>query len=137
MTPDQIGYVEAHGTGTAVGDPIEVTALGEAYGRAGSRCQPLLIGSVKAAIGHLEAAAGVAGVIKAALAVHHRTIPPQAGLDTLNPAIPFGDLNVEVATAVTEFPGASGPAVAAVNGFGYGGTNAHVILAEPAARAHS
>ena len=130
LSPDQVGYVEAHGTGTAVGDPIEVTALGEAYGRAGSRSRPLLIGSVKAAIGHLEAAAGVAGVIKAALAVHHSTIPPQARLDTLNPAIPFGDLNIEVATAVTAFPGAPGQAVAAVNGFGYGGTNAHVILTQ-------
>ena len=131
LTPHQIGYVEAHGTGTAVGDPIEVTALGEAYGRDESRTQPLLIGSVKASIGHLEAASGVAGVIKAALAVHHRTIPPQVGLDTLNPAIPFSELNVEVVTDTTPFPAHSGPAIAAVNGFGYGGTNAHVILAEP------
>jgi acyl transferase domain-containing protein len=86
---------------------------------------------VKASIGHLEAAAGVAGVIRAALAVHHRTIPPQVGLDTLNPAIPFSELNVEVVTDTTPFPAYSGRAIAAVNGFGYGGTNAHVILAEP------
>jgi acyl transferase domain-containing protein/NADPH:quinone reductase-like Zn-dependent oxidoreductase/acyl carrier protein len=131
LTPDQIGYVEAHGTGTAVGDPIEVTAMGEAYSRDELRTQPLLIGSVKSSIGHLEAASGVAGVIKAALAVHHRTIPPQVGPDTLNPAIPFGDLNVEVVTETTPFPAHSGAAIAAVNSFGYGGTNAHVILAEP------
>ena len=130
LTPDQIGYVEAHGTGTAVGDPIEVTALGEAYGRDELRTRPLLIGSVKASIGHLEAASGVAGVIKAALAVHHRTIPPQVRLDTPNPAIPFSDLNVEVVTDTTPFPEYSGRAIAAVNGFGYGGTNAHVILAQ-------
>jgi acyl transferase domain-containing protein len=104
IAPDSVQYVEAHGTGTAVGDPIEVKALGEAYGRDELRTQPLLIGSVKASIGHLEAASGVAGVIKAALAVHHRTIPPQVGLDTLNPAIPFSELNVEVVTDTTPFP---------------------------------
>ena len=130
LTPDQIGYVEAHGTGTAVGDPIEVTALGEAYGQDELRTRPLLIGSVKASIGHLEAASGVAGIIKAALAVHHRTIPPQVRLDTPNPAIPFSDLNIEVVTDTTPFPAYSGRAIAAVNGFGYGGTNAHVILAQ-------
>lgn len=131
LAPHEIGYVEAHGTGTPVGDPIEVAALGEAYGLAESRTSPLLVGSVKSSIGHLEAAAGVAGVIKAALAIKHRTVPPQAWLDTLNPAIPFRDLNIEVVTRTTAFPTPSGRAIAAVNGFGYGGTNGHVILAQP------
>src|SRR4029079_16935284 len=79
LTPDQIGYLEAHGTGTAAGDAIELAALGEAYGRAESRSHPLLVGSVKAAIGRLEAAAGVAGVMKAPLALHHRTIHRNPG----------------------------------------------------------
>jgi acyl transferase domain-containing protein/NADPH:quinone reductase-like Zn-dependent oxidoreductase/acyl carrier protein len=130
LAQHEIGYVEAHGTGTPVGDPIEVTALGEAYGLAERRTSPLLVGSVKPSIGHLEAAAGVAGVIKAALAIRHRTIPPQAWLESLNPAIPFGDLNIEVVTQTTAFPTPSGRAIAAVNGFGYGGTNGHVILAQ-------
>ena len=130
LTPDQIGYLEAHCTGTAVGDAIELAALGEAYGRAESRSHALLVGSVKAAIGHLEAAAGVAGVMKAALALHHRTIPPQPRLDILNPAIPFAELNVEVVTTTTAFPTSAGPAIAAVNGFGHSGTNAHVILTQ-------
>jgi acyl transferase domain-containing protein/NAD(P)-dependent dehydrogenase (short-subunit alcohol dehydrogenase family)/acyl carrier protein len=130
LAPHEIGYVEAHGTGTPVGDPIEVTALGEVYGLAGLRTSPLLVGSVKPSIGHLEAAAGVAGVIKAALSIRHRTIPPQAWLETLNPAIPFSDLNIEVVTQTTAFPTPSGRAIAAVNGFGYGGTNGHLILAE-------
>lgn len=130
ITADRIGYVEAHGTGTPVGDPIEIRALAESYALDERRTGPLLIGSVKAAIGHLEAAAGVAGVIRAALAVHHRTIPPQARLDTLNPDIPFKDLNVEIVTQATPFPAEPGCAVAAVNGFGYGGTNGHVLLTE-------
>lgn len=130
LAPYEIGYVEAHGTGTPVGDPIEVTALGEAYGLAELRTSPLLVGSVKPSIGHLEAAAGVAGVIKAALAIRHRIIPPQAWLENLNPAIPFSDLNIEVVTETTAFPTPSGRAIAAVNGFGYGGTNGHVILAQ-------
>ena len=130
LNPHEIGYVEAHGTGTALGDPIEVVALGEAYGLAELRTGPLLVGSVKASIGHLEAAAGIASVIKTALALHHRTIPPQSRLDTLNPAIPFDELNIEVVTSTTPFGSAPGRAVAAVNGFGYGGTNGHVILTE-------
>jgi acyl transferase domain-containing protein/NADPH:quinone reductase-like Zn-dependent oxidoreductase/NADP-dependent 3-hydroxy acid dehydrogenase YdfG/acyl carrier protein len=130
FAPADIGYVEAHGTGTAVGDPIEVAALGQAYGRSANRSRPLVVGSVKAAIGHLEAAAGVAGLIKAALTVYHRTIPPQAWLDKLNPAIPFDDLNIRIATRTEPFPDGYEQAVVAINGFGYGGTNAHVILAE-------
>jgi len=142
IDPSQVGYVEAHGTGTAVGDPIEMSALGAAFGVAGGRPQPLVVGSVKAAIGHLEAAAGVAGVLKAALTVYHRTIAPQAWLRTLNPAIPFGELNLRVPVEAEPFPAGYERVTAAVNGFGYGGTNAHVILEEapeasPPARRHT
>ncbi|MDQ3721627.1 MAG: SDR family NAD(P)-dependent oxidoreductase [Actinomycetota bacterium] len=129
IDPSQIGYVEAHGTGTAIGDPLEMAALGRAVGNVDGRTEPLVVGSVKAAIGHLEAAAGVAGVIKAALVVYHGTIAPQAWLQTLNPAIPFGQLNLRVPTEVEEFPDSYAQPLAAVNGFGYGGTNAHVVLA--------
>ena len=87
-----IGYVEAHGTGTAIGDPLEIQALGQTYGNVEGRHTPLVVGSVKAAIGHTEAASGVAGVIKAALTLYHRTITPQAWLRELNPAIPFAEL---------------------------------------------
>ena len=136
LDPAQIGFVEAHGTGTAVGDPLEMSALAEAFGRVAGRSQPLVVGSVKSGIGHLEAAAGVAGVMKAALTVHHRTIAPQAWLGELNPDIPFAEYNLRVPTAIEPFPGE--PVVAA-NGFGYGGSNAHVVMgaapaAEPAPR---
>jgi acyl transferase domain-containing protein/NADPH:quinone reductase-like Zn-dependent oxidoreductase/NADP-dependent 3-hydroxy acid dehydrogenase YdfG len=130
LAPSQIGYVEAHGTGTAVGDPIEIGALGQALGSVSDRGEPLVVGSAKAGIGHLEAAAGVASVMKAALTVHHRTIAPQAWLEELNPAIPFSELNVRIPIAVEPFPGGHRDAFAAVNGFGYGGSNAHVILGE-------
>lgn len=132
VDPADIGYVEAHGTGTAVGDPLEIAALGAAYGAAVGRRSELVVGSVKNSFGHTEAAAGVAGVIKAALTVHHRTIAPQAHLDRLNPNIPFEELGIRIPTDVEPFPddsagGSALPAVA-VNGFGYGGTNAHVVL---------
>lgn len=130
LEPHDITYVEAHGTGTPVGDPIELTALGAAYGRVDGRSRPLPVGSVKAAIGHLEAAAGVAGVIKAALAVHHRIAPPQSRFVAPNPAIPFADLNIEVVAEATPIGDGGGRVVAAVNAFGYGGTNAHAILVE-------
>jgi acyl transferase domain-containing protein len=128
VEPFEIGYVEAHGTGTAVGDPIEMAALGRALGAVAGRSEPLIVGSVKAGIGHLEAAAGVAGVMKAALIVHHRTIAPQAWLQTLNPDIPFAELKLRVPTEVEPFPAAYGQPLVAVNGFGYGGTNAHVVM---------
>ncbi|MEU6350701.1 SDR family NAD(P)-dependent oxidoreductase [Streptomyces sp. NPDC047072] len=128
IDPCRIGYVEAHGTGTAVGDPIEMAALGAAFGAVEGRNQPLLVGSVKAAIGHLEAAAGVASVIKSALVVHHGTVVPQAWLEKLNPAIPFEEHNLRVATETVPLPTENGEGFVAVNGFGYGGTNAHIIL---------
>lgn len=130
IAPHEIAYVEAHGTGTSVGDPLEMSALGKVYGAVDGRTEPLPVGSVKASIGHLEAAAGIASVIKSALTVHHRTIVPQAWLETLNPEIPFDDLNLRVATEVQPIPDRYEKARVAVNSFGYGGTNAHVILQE-------
>ncbi|WP_330249649.1 SDR family NAD(P)-dependent oxidoreductase [Nocardia sp. NBC_00565] len=124
IAPQEIGYVEAHGTGTPVGDPAEMTALGTVYGAVEGRTEPLPVGSVKNNIGHTEAAAGVAGVIKAALTVHHRTIAPQAWLDRLNPEIPFDELRLRVPMAVEPLV----RPVVAVNSFGYGGTNAHVLI---------
>jgi acyl transferase domain-containing protein/NADPH:quinone reductase-like Zn-dependent oxidoreductase/acyl carrier protein len=130
LRPEQIGYVEAHGTGTAVGDPLEMAALGETLGRVEGRTADLVVGSIKNSIGHLEAAAGVASVIKAALTLHHRQLAPQATLNRLNPAIPFAEYRIRVITEAETFPtGYTTPAVA-VNGFGYGGTNAHAVLVE-------
>ncbi|MCB2078136.1 MAG: SDR family NAD(P)-dependent oxidoreductase [Novosphingobium sp.] len=124
-----ISYVEAHGTGTAVGDPIEAEALGQAYGQ--RRGQPTLIGSVKTNIGHLEAGAGVAGLIKLALAMHDRKVPPNLHFDTPNPAIDFDRLGIRVVTEQTDLGTGDSDIFGAVNSFGFGGANAHAILASP------
>ncbi|MFF1920082.1 amino acid adenylation domain-containing protein [Streptomyces sp. NPDC058221] len=134
ITPGDLQYVEAHGTSTPVGDPIEANALSRALtiGRApGARCY---VGSVKANIGHTESAAGVVGLIKTALALKHRRIPPHINLDTVNPAIDQSSSPYEIPTRVTDWPEHEGPARAGVNAFGFGGTNAHVVLEEPPAR---
>ncbi|MBF6213302.1 type I polyketide synthase [Nocardia puris] len=127
---DAITYVEAHGTGTLVGDPIELRALGRVYGAASGRTASLGVGSLKATLGHTEAAAGVAGVIKSALAIHHRTIPPQGWFCEPNPDIPFAELGLHVQLDPEQLPAEAAPMTVAVNGFGYGGTNAHAILQE-------
>ena len=119
----QFAFVEAHGTGTPTGDPIEATAIGRATGDAGC-----LIGSVKTNIGHTEAAAGVAGLIKTALALKHGILPPSLHFDRPNPDIPFEELGLKVATEPVSIPG---PAFAGVNSFGFGGANAHVVLGSP------
>ena len=130
LRPEQIGYIEAHGTGTAVGDPLEMAAIGETLGRVQGRTADLVVGSIKNSIGHLEAAAGVAGVIKAALTLHHRQLAPQARLNRLNPAIPFAEHRLRVITEAEPFPADYTTAAVAVNSFGYGGTNAHAVLVE-------
>ncbi|HMJ63717.1 MAG TPA: polyketide synthase, partial [Candidatus Binatia bacterium] len=129
VSPTQIGFVEAHGTGTAVGDPIEAHALAEALCR--NRSTPLPIGSVKTNVGHLETAAGVAALVKAMLVLKHRTIPASLHFNTPNPQIDFDKLKLRVPTAVEPFPETDGECLAGVNSFGFGGANAHVILAEP------
>ena len=138
VTPAEIGYVEAHGTGTPVGDPIEANAIGSVVGEGRPADSPCLIGSVKTNIGHLEAAAGIASLIKAALMVYHRRIPAHLHLKQANPAIDFKRLGLAVPTTsrdwtVTAASGRPARRIAGVNGFGYGGANAHVLLEEPPA----
>jgi len=139
IAPHQVHYIETHGTGTAVGDPIEAQALGMVLSAGRSAAQTGVIGSVKTNIGHLEAAAGIAGLIKTTLVLKHRMIPPNLHFHTLNPSIPFDDIHLRVPTALESWPDAATPAVAGVNAFGFGGTNAHVVLREyrpePAAQA--
>jgi acyl transferase domain-containing protein len=131
VPPTAVQYVEAHGTGTAVGDPVEATALGTVFGTGRGSGEHCLVGSVKTNIGHLEAGAGIAGLIKAALALRHRAIPASLHFEQPNPAIPFGDLRLRVPTTLEPWPAATGPAMAGVNSFGFGGANAHVILEAP------
>ena len=133
VDPASIQYVEAHGTGTPVGDPIEANALGAVLSAGRPADQPCWIGSVKTNIGHLEAAAGIASLIKVSLALHHRRIPAHLHLREPNPAIDFEALRLRVPAATTAWQG-DGPRLAGINGFGYGGANAHVVL-EEAARA--
>ncbi|RFU38603.1 type I polyketide synthase, partial [Actinomadura logoneensis] len=130
----EVDYVEAHGTGTFLGDPIEARALGEVLGAGRDAGSPLLLGSVKSNLGHLEAAAGVAGLVKTVLALHHGVIPPSNHFTEPNPHIPFDDLRLAVVAEPTPWPAHGRPRRAGVSGFGFGGTNAHVILEEaPAA----
>jgi phthiocerol/phenolphthiocerol synthesis type-I polyketide synthase C len=130
IAPADIDYIEAHGTGTAVGDPIETRALGEALGQRRPKDRPLLIGSVKSNLGHLEAAAGVAGMVKALHCVQHRAVPATINVGQLNPNIRFDDWNLRVATELTPLKPA-GKLVIGVNSFGFGGANAHVVLESP------
>jgi phthiocerol/phenolphthiocerol synthesis type-I polyketide synthase B len=126
----EVDYVEAHGTGTLLGDPIEARALGTVLGRGRGVDEPLLIGSVKSNLGHLEAAAGVAGLAKAVLAVSRGEIPGNRGYRNPNPHIPFGQLRLKVVAESTPWP-SSGRRIAGVSSFGFGGTNAHLVLEEP------
>ena len=126
--PAQIDYVETHGTGTLLGDPIEARALGAVYGRGRQPDAPLLVGAAKTNLGHLEAAAGIVGLIKAALAVQRGEIPPNQHFDNPNPHIPFDELCLKVVDEVTRWPATGQPRCAGVSSFGFGGTNAHVVL---------
>ncbi len=130
IAPDQIDYIEAHGTGTAVGDPIETRALGDALGRNRSAGRPLLIGSVKSNVGHLEVASGMAGLVKALLCLEHRQIPPTINVGTPNPNIDFDAWNLRAVTDPTPLD-AGRRLVVGVNSFGFGGANAHVVVASP------
>ncbi len=134
IAPARIGYVEAHGTGTAVGDPIEAQALADALCEGRTEDNALIIGSAKTNLGHLETAAGVAGLIKTALVLKHRLIPPNLHFDTPNPNIDFAALKLRVPVASEPFPATDGLRMAGINSFGFGGANAHVILAEAPAR---
>ncbi|GAA4790214.1 SDR family NAD(P)-dependent oxidoreductase [Streptomyces ziwulingensis] len=128
VAPSTVDYVEAHGTGTLLGDPIEATALTEALAADRPESQPLLTGSVKSNIGHLEGAAGIAGLIKTVLALHHGRIPASRNHTEPNPHIDMSRLRV--VTESTPWPRHSGQARAGVSAFGFGGTNAHLVLEE-------
>lgn len=130
ISPDEISYLEAHGTGTPVGDPIETRAIGEALGHHRPEDRPLPIGSVKSNMGHLEAASGVAGLVKAVFSLKHRQVPPTIGIRELNPAIRAQEWNLDIVTRTQPLP-ASGRLVIGVNSFGFGGANAHAILCSP------
>ncbi|MBM7845190.1 type I polyketide synthase [Herpetosiphon giganteus] len=136
VDPSKIGYVEAHGTGTPVGDPIEARAIGSVVAADRAADQPCIIGSVKTNIGHLEAAAGIAGLIKASLVLKHQLIPPHLHFQHANPAIPFEALRLRIPTVLESWPASDQPRFAGVNSFGFGGTNAHVLLEEAPIKNH-
>ncbi|MFB8264864.1 beta-ketoacyl synthase N-terminal-like domain-containing protein, partial [Kitasatospora purpeofusca] len=127
---EAVQYVELHGTGTPVGDPVEAAAVSAVIGRGADGRRPLRVGSVKTNIGHLEAAAGIVGLLKAALALRHRRLPASLHFRTANPAIPLDELNLRVQTELDAWPDPEVPLVAGVSSFGIGGTNCHVVLTE-------
>jgi len=130
VSPSAISYVEAHGTGTALGDPIELNALREVLCEARRPDDRLCIGSVKTNIGHLEAAAGIAGLIKVVLALNHAEIPPHLHLKHLNPYIDLNGASIHIPTSLEKWITNHGRRIAGVSSFGFGGTNAHVIVEE-------
>ena len=139
VTAGSVNYIEAHGTGTGLGDPIEFEALADQYGRGESQCA---LGAVKSNFGHLEAAAGIAGFIKAALSVQRAQIPPNLNFAQWNPAIDPSPTRLFVPTELSPWPAEEGPRRAAISSFGIGGTNAHVVIEQgpdpvPAAAADS
>ncbi|MET8630612.1 SDR family NAD(P)-dependent oxidoreductase [Kitasatospora sp. NPDC004669] len=135
IEPIAVQYVELHGTGTPVGDPIEATALGSALGSDRPAEHPLHVGSVKTNIGHLEGAAGIAGLLKTALSIHHRKLPASLNYASPNPAIDLAGLHLEVQQECAAWPSPDAPLVAGVSAFGVGGTNCHVVVTEPPATA--
>lgn len=130
ISASSVQYVELHGTGTPLGDPIEAQAILEVLGEGRAPGQECLVGSLKSNIGHSEAAAGVGGIIKTVLAMRHRQLPPTAHFQRLNPMIPFAGTSFRVAQQVEDWPNANAdrPLLAGVSGFGFGGTNAHVVI---------
>ncbi|WP_413116699.1 type I polyketide synthase [Streptomyces sp. CY1] len=131
VQPGTVQYVELHGTGTRAGDPVEAAALGAALGSERPEGAPLRVGSVKTNIGHLEGAAGITGLLKVVLSLTHRRLPASLNFARPHPAIPLTELNLRVQTETTAWPEADRPLVAGVSSFGIGGTNCHVVLAEP------
>ncbi|MFF3411819.1 type I polyketide synthase, partial [Streptomyces sp. NPDC002742] len=136
IDPAHVGYVELHGTGTKVGDPVEAAALGAVLGAGRERGRPLRVGSAKTNVGHLEGAAGITGLLKAALSLSHRELPASLNFETPNPAIPLNRLNLRVQTEHTSWESQEDrPLHAGVSSFGMGGTNCHIVLAEHRATA--
>ncbi|MCE5303540.1 MAG: SDR family NAD(P)-dependent oxidoreductase [Planctomycetaceae bacterium] len=131
LSPTDISYIEAHGTGTKLGDPIEIEALREALCAGRSADRPLMVGSVKTNIGHLESAAGVAGLVKVAMMLRHGQVPPHLHLQQINPLLRIDGAPLEIPTAMCDWPRWDGvPHCAGISAFGFGGTNGHVILSE-------
>ena len=128
IAPDQVSYVEAHGTGTPAGDPIECRALASVLGGAHRSVGPLPLGSIKSNIGHLEPGSGLAGLMKALLVLRHGRVPANLHFRTPNPAIDFEALNLHVVAESVVLPAQPGPRVVGINSFGFGGTNAHVVV---------
>ena len=128
VAPEEVSYVETHGTGTSLGDPIEVEALGRVLAEKERRSMPLAIGSVKTNVGHLEAAAGVAGLIKVVLALQHRQIPAHLHLQQRSEHIAWERYAIEIPTALQAWEGVGGRRIAGVSSFGFSGTNAHVVV---------
>jgi len=135
IAPREVGYVEAHGTGTQLGDPLEVQALAAVFGEGRDASQPLLIGSVKTNVGHLEAAAGVTGLIKLVLSLRQQQIPAHLHFKTPSPHIAWGDGLLKVPTALTPWQPIGGRRIAGVSSFGFSGTNAHIVVEEAPATA--
>ena len=125
-----ISYIEAHGTGTSLGDPIEIGALGAIFSKTHSPQQPLIVGSVKTNIGHLEAAAGSAGLIKVILSLQHEEIPSHLHFQNPSPHINWNELPITVPSQATPWKRSENKRLAGLSSFGFGGTNAHVILGE-------
>lgn len=133
LRPADIGYVEAHGTGTPVGDPIELNAIGEVFAKNGDRENVLQVGSVKSNIGHTESASGIAGVIKTLIALNHKKIPPNLHFNNPNPNIDFSKYAININSDPRDWI-SDQPRIALVNSFGFGGTNASVVIQEPPQR---
>ncbi|MCP3063708.1 type I polyketide synthase [Myxococcus sp. K38C18041901] len=130
VEPSQVDYVEAHGTGTPLGDPIEVRALQKVFAAGRESSRPLGLGSIKTNVGHLEAAAGIAGLMKVVLMLQHREIPPHLHLERPTTAIPWSELPIAIPTRLRPWDKASGRRVAGVSSFGLSGINAHLLLEE-------
>jgi len=130
LSPLDISYIEGHGTGTPLGDPVEVGALVAVYGKDRSKDKPLKIGSVKTNIGHLEAGAGVASLIKTSLALYHGALPASLHCDTPNELVPWDDIPVRVNTTLTPWTSGLSPRHIGISSFGFSGTNAHIIMGD-------
>ncbi|MBV7331266.1 type I polyketide synthase [Chloroflexi bacterium TSY] len=131
MTPDAIDYIEAHGTGTLMGDAIEINALAQLFGL--QRERPLQVGSVKTNVSHLEASAGIAGLLKVILAIHHEAIPPHLHFHQPNPQVAWDQIPIQIPTTLTPWPKDERPRAAGISTFGLSGINAHLIVQEPPA----
>jgi amino acid adenylation domain-containing protein len=134
LDPDRVDYLEAHGTGTELGDPIELRAAHAVLGRGRDAGRPLVVGSVKTNVGHVEAAAGIAGIVKTVLSLEHEQIPPHLHLENPTPHVDWDAMPVVVPTAGLPWPRGERPRVGAVSSFGFSGTNAHVVLEEAPVR---